>query len=125
MASGIKGLPWKILSDEEVKRREDDAFGVHTAYAELLLKVAKECPTPFFGWSLQWLGDWKDINCSAASSLGGSGRRVLFDCGLSRRLEVFVRPSSNGGFYWRPRDNSKTKSSWSDTNMTSVPSRVI
>jgi hypothetical protein len=38
---------WKILTDEEVTRREDDAFGVHTAYAELLQQIATDCPTPF------------------------------------------------------------------------------
>jgi hypothetical protein len=40
-------LRWNLLADEEVKRKEDDAFGVHTAYAELLLRIAEGCPTPF------------------------------------------------------------------------------
>jgi len=40
-------LRWNILSDQEVTRREDDAFGVHSAYARLLLRIATTCPTPF------------------------------------------------------------------------------
>jgi len=40
-------LRWNLLTDEEVKRKEDDAFGVHTAYAQLLLRIARSCPTPF------------------------------------------------------------------------------
>src|SRR5712692_5855527 len=47
MANDKIHLRWNILADEEVKRKEDDAFGVHTAYAELLLQIAKDCPTPF------------------------------------------------------------------------------
>lgn len=42
-----QNLPWNLLADEEVKRKEDDAFGVHTAYAELLVRIARNCPTPF------------------------------------------------------------------------------
>lgn len=42
-----QNLPWNLLADEEVKRKEDDAFGVHTAYAVLLVRIAKSCPTPF------------------------------------------------------------------------------
>lgn len=47
MADDKIHLRWNLLADEEVRRKEDDAFGVHTAYAELLLRVAKDCPTPF------------------------------------------------------------------------------
>jgi hypothetical protein len=47
MADDKTHLRWNLLADEEVKRKADDAFGVHTAYAELLLQIAKDCPTPF------------------------------------------------------------------------------
>jgi len=40
-------LRWKILPDEEVTSLQGDAFGVHTAYAKLLQRVATDCPTPF------------------------------------------------------------------------------
>src|SRR5258707_68007 len=47
MADDKAHLRWNLLADEEVKRKADDAFGVHTAYAELLLQIARDCPTPF------------------------------------------------------------------------------
>jgi hypothetical protein len=40
-------LRWKILPDEEVTSVKADAFGIHTAYAKLLQKIATNCPTPF------------------------------------------------------------------------------
>jgi KAP family P-loop domain len=40
-------LRWRILPDEEVSRAADDAFGVHTAYAKHLARIARSCPTPF------------------------------------------------------------------------------
>ncbi|HXC31280.1 MAG TPA: P-loop NTPase fold protein [Verrucomicrobiae bacterium] len=35
------------MPDEEVTSLKADAFGVHTAYAKLLQRVASDCPTPF------------------------------------------------------------------------------
>jgi hypothetical protein len=47
MADSTAHLRWKILPDEEVTSAKADAFGVHTAYAKLLQRVASDCPTPF------------------------------------------------------------------------------
>jgi KAP family P-loop domain len=47
MADSIDRIRWNILSDGEVSRQQDDAFGVHTAYAKLLMQIARDSPTPF------------------------------------------------------------------------------
>jgi hypothetical protein len=63
-----KGFPWAILSDKEVSRQEDDAFGVHTAFAKLLVQIAQEAPTPF---TVGICGTWGSGKTSVIRILNG------------------------------------------------------
>jgi hypothetical protein len=38
---------WHILTDQAVARSQEDSFGVHSAFANLLYKLAQNCATPF------------------------------------------------------------------------------
>lgn len=40
-------MPWKFLSDNALQTGDQDKFGVHSAYAEVLYHIARACDTPF------------------------------------------------------------------------------
>jgi KAP family P-loop domain len=47
VADTTEGMPWKFLSDSAVQSSDQDRFGVHSAYAKVLYRIAKACETPF------------------------------------------------------------------------------
>jgi hypothetical protein len=54
MTTGSK-VPWTFLSDDAVDSTELDCFGVHSAYARLLLSMSTTAVTPF---SIALYGNW-------------------------------------------------------------------
>jgi hypothetical protein len=38
---------WRVLSDQAVARSQDDSFGTHAVFAQLLYELAQNCVTPF------------------------------------------------------------------------------
>lgn len=59
-------IPWKFLSDEAVEQSESDCFGVHSAYARLLLGMSETAVTPF---SIALYGNWGTGKTSVAKIL--------------------------------------------------------
>jgi hypothetical protein len=65
MTSG-SDIPWKFLSDEAVEQSDDDCFGVHSAYAKLLLAISLKAVTPF---SIGLYANWGSGKTSVARIL--------------------------------------------------------
>src|SRR6266446_1586141 len=61
-------FPWRVLTDEAVDRAADDYFQIHTAYARLLLDIARKCATPF---SIGLYSSWGSGKTSVAKILQG------------------------------------------------------
>jgi hypothetical protein len=61
-------FPWQVLTDEAVDRAADDYFQIHTAYARLLLDIARKCATPF---SIGLYSSWGSGKTSVAKILQG------------------------------------------------------
>jgi hypothetical protein len=59
-------LPWQFLSDEAVDQTARDSFGIHSAYAELLLKITRTATTPF---SVALYSNWGTGKTSVARML--------------------------------------------------------
>ena len=60
-------IPWRFLSDEAVDRTGHDSFGTHSAYAKLLLEIARTATTPF---SIALYSSWGAGKTSVARMLG-------------------------------------------------------
>jgi KAP-like P-loop domain-containing protein len=61
-------FPWRVLTDEAVGTSANDYFRIHTAYARLLLDIAKRCETPF---SIGLYSSWGSGKTSVAKILQG------------------------------------------------------
>jgi hypothetical protein len=62
----VKSLRWRYLADEAVSEINNDSFGIHSAYAKLLLQVAETSSTPF---SIALYGGWGSGKTSVARML--------------------------------------------------------
>jgi KAP family P-loop domain len=38
---------WRVLPDRAVERAQDDSFGIHAAFAQMLYELAQQCASPF------------------------------------------------------------------------------
>ena len=59
-------IPWRFLSDDAVNRTDRDSFGTHSAYAKLLLEIARTATTPF---SIALYSSWGSGKTSIARML--------------------------------------------------------
>ena len=64
--SDEKAFPWRFLSDEAVDQVDADSFGIHSVYAQLLLKICKNAVTPF---SIALYSNWGTGKTSVARML--------------------------------------------------------
>jgi hypothetical protein len=78
----LKQFPWRVLTDEAVESVADDYFQIHSAYAHLLLNIARECATPF---------------CIGLYSSWGSGKTSVAK--ILRKLVIEEEPQSLGFVY--------------------------
>src|SRR6266478_6385421 len=69
-------IPWRFLSDEPVDQTARDSFGIHSAYAKLLLKITRTASTPFCVALYSNWGTGKTSVAKMLQSLASTGKDI-------------------------------------------------